>query len=533
MKKKAVFVTIFFGTILLTSTVALSLPNLLGVSLTTPGSNYTPEQQDRFCGPDTPAKSTAYVQEYKIPTYCTNPLAITTGPDGNVWFVQSNTGSIAKFDVQTKEFTEFANQMRPAGTSMSWGMDYSPYDGAFWFTDDIFDSIWKFSPSDESYRVLNLPAPTNNTLPQKIEVFGANLIYNDFTSGLLSIITPVGGSASILLIPPTLNGSVASDFATDSGGNIWYASWVPGSDVPGNLVRFDYPAYNDAMSVGIDPPVFSEYMDVIELPEDATTINGIDYVRGGGIGDRVWMADTANSFFFSFDPFLMQFTKYVTSEPTISSYGNATGLVKDPVSGPYWMENAGDGRIVFNQQTANRIAVMDTAAESLVEYVIPSRNPNWGDCDTMDDGCGLAQVFDFVVRGQDEVWFTEWVVNNIGVVDISSGIIPFSITLVNDEHTVLAPGGSAVVDLVVLSGNNTVGDVSLVASSADPRHVGIDIVTDLDKSGLFEIEPGLPKAASVEVFASDGAVPGTYKVLFGLQTDEITVGQFITVMVVE
>ena len=38
--------------------------------------------------------------------------------------------------------------------------------------------------------------------------------------------------------------------------------------------------------------------------------------------------------------------------------------------------------LVFNEQTANNISVMDPKAQSLVEYHIPSKNPNWGDCDS-------------------------------------------------------------------------------------------------------------------------------------------------------
>ena len=47
-------------------------------------------------------------------------------------------------------------------------------------------------------------------------------------------------------------------------------------------------------------------------------------------------------------------------------------------------------------------------------------NPNWGDCGEMQN-CGLAQIFDFTVSG-DKIWFTEWVENNIGVVDTKTTI---------------------------------------------------------------------------------------------------------------
>ena len=69
---------------------------------------------------------------------------------------------------------------------------------------------------------------------------------------------------------------------------------------------------------------------------------------------------------------------------------------------------------------------MDPNSETLVEYFVPSMNPNWGDCGDMDN-CGLAQIFDFTIDGE-KIWFTEWVENNIGVVDTSIAL-PFDMEL--------------------------------------------------------------------------------------------------------
>jgi len=49
-----------------------------------PLDNYPPDQQDQYCGTGE-AISNRYVKEYKIPTACTQPLAITTDPHGTVW----------------------------------------------------------------------------------------------------------------------------------------------------------------------------------------------------------------------------------------------------------------------------------------------------------------------------------------------------------------------------------------------------------------------------------------------------------------
>ena len=81
--------------------------------------------------------------------------------------------------------------------------------------------------------------------------------------------------------------------------------------------------------------------------------------------------------------------------------------IKQELSNPQFLDLIGltsdeQGRLVFNEQTANNISVMDPKSQSLVEYQIPSKNPNWGDCDPgtgmMLDDCGLAQIFDFTVR---------------------------------------------------------------------------------------------------------------------------------------
>ena len=155
---------IFFGVIMLTSTAMFALPGMMEplnldseTTITgTPADNFPDAQRAQFCGSGD-AKSTTYVTEYTIPTDCTNPLAIVTDYEGNVWFAQTNTGNLAKFDPDTESFTEYENLLWPPnGRSMMWGIDYSP-DGSIWYTDETFDSIWRFSLQDESYQRFGTP----------------------------------------------------------------------------------------------------------------------------------------------------------------------------------------------------------------------------------------------------------------------------------------------------------------------------------------------------------------------------------------
>ncbi|MGI0074982.1 MAG: lyase, partial [Nitrosotalea sp.] len=57
----------------------------------TPQDNYKDKDRPTFCETG-PAKSSKYVTEFKIPTACTQPLAIIVDSSNSVWFTESNTG---------------------------------------------------------------------------------------------------------------------------------------------------------------------------------------------------------------------------------------------------------------------------------------------------------------------------------------------------------------------------------------------------------------------------------------------------------
>ena len=118
-RTKGIIFFAFVGGIMLASGVTIAIPSsFFENSNTTLDSledielddlNYVGDQRLQFCSINDKAKSNSYVKEYKIPTPCTQPLAITTVPDGTVWFAQTNTGMIAKFDPLSETFTQYPN----------------------------------------------------------------------------------------------------------------------------------------------------------------------------------------------------------------------------------------------------------------------------------------------------------------------------------------------------------------------------------------------------------------------------------------
>ncbi len=531
MKKKGIFVTVFFGFILLSSTVLITLPGIIPseedpeLTLTgTPADNFSDAERPQFCGSGIP-KSTDYVTEYAIPTVCTNPLAITTDYDGNVWFTETNTGNLGKFEPSTKTFIEYDNlSWPPGGRSMMWGIDYAP-DGSVWFTDETYDSVWKFSTLTQKYDRLSYPSE-GNSLPQRLEIHGSQIIINDFTGNKLTFLDPTqSDEVNYLSIPSPVDNSVTADFAVDADNNVWFTNWL--FQQGGVLVKFNQNGYFDTVASSSEQFLpLVDYIQIYQLPPELLTPNGAVVAEDG----TIWLADTTSSSFFNFDPKTEQFTQYITADPMLSTYGNQTGIVKSLLSRPYWIESDDEGRIIFNAQTANNISVMDPKSQSLVEYHIPSKNPNWADCDPgtgmMLADCGLAQVFDFTVDGQ-KIWFTEWVENNIGVVDTSVPL-PLEIQLESNE-IILSPGESTHFNFIIspISQNDLLG-VSLILSTT---HDFLSIAPEHDTPKSFQLDSDAPRPIHTTLSVSDDAMPGTYKILVGAQLSDVAISKFVTVTI--
>ena len=537
-KTKGFLAFAFLGGILLTSTVLFALPpptptmtpeevsmemqseDKLQITKTgTPMDNFPDDQRDTFCGINDP-KSTSYVKEYQIPTECTQPLAIKVTPDGNVWFVESNVGQIAKFNPISEKFTEFENDMWPEGArTMSWGMDYSS-DGTMWYTDGSFDTLWRFDTIAETYDAVSFPPSEDGSLPQKLAIRGSNIIVNDFTGSKITFfdlaqnIDDLTYSSIVAPIPNSFTG----DFGVDSKNNLWYTNWVP--ETTGLLLKFNIEQYKQdsyLASTGIDIPL-ENYFDVYDFPDDLNTANGLSVDEN----DNVWIVDTSSSFFFKFDPNEEKFTKFVTSTPQKSAYGNSTGIIKTPISRPYWTETDMNGNLIFNEQTSNQLAVFDIDNERLIEYMVPSKNPNWADCeDKSKSNCGVAQIFGFDVI-DDKIWFTEWAENKIGVVDTGKSL-PFTVNT-NVESITIKKGETEKISLSINPSSSNIGDINFnSAHTASAVTKSSDLLISHDFNSSNEI--------IVSITASQIALSGDYKLLLGVFNSEVNVSKYVDVII--
>lgn len=470
----------------------------------TPEDNYSPDKRTTFCQSENGTRSSNYITEYKIPTLCTQPLSMTTDPSGNLWFTETNTGKIAEFDPVTKTFQEFDNPLWQKGEkSMTWGIYYEP-GGNIWFSDSQHNLIWKFNTNTKNYTSFVYPKTMGQSeaFPQILKPDGADLVVNDFTGRKISIFNTnqTGTNLKTIDINSPGNYNFTSDMTVDPSGNLWYTVWT--YQLGGILVKFDPQSSQ-----------FSNYT----LPSGILAPNGISIGPQG----KIWVTDTASSMFTSFDPKSQEFTKFITSPAPVSTFGNQSGLIKTPITRPYWNQFDDKGRLWFNEQVANTLAVFDPAKESLVEYLVPSKNPNWSDCGTLTD-CGVAQVLSFTVS-HDKVWFPEWVENNIGVLD-STVPLPFSESVSSSDITIHR-GQNGTVSLTLSPNGQMNGPVQILTQqTAGPQDLR---VTASNQAVILDKQ----KTVSVNMSADPFALGGTYKVLVSARYQDVTVSQFVTVTI--
>jgi len=152
-----------------------------------------------------------------------------------------------------------------------------------------------------------------------------------------------------------------------------------------------------------------------------------------------------------------------------------------------------------------------------------------GDCDSgteVLDNCGIAQVFDFAVSG-DKIWFTEWVENKIGVVDTSVSL-PLKIQFEYDILNITSNDSATFHFIINSEFENDVLDLSSVISTT---HDFLTVELIHDSVETFELNSDNPVAIHVKISASDDALPGTYKILLGAESSDITIGKFLTVII--
>ena len=138
----------------------------------------------------------------------------------------------------------------------------------------------------------------------------------------------------------------------------------------------------------------------------------------------------------------------------------------------------------------------------------------------------MAQIFGFDVA-DGKIWFTEWAENNIGVVDTTKSL-PFSIST-DKESLTLKKGQSADITLRVTY-DNISDSVSTQIKSGHTASSTVNF-SDIIISPSRESLNGNSENIIITIYASETSLSGDYKVLLGIGNNEVTLSQYVDVII--
>jgi streptogramin lyase len=153
--------------------------------------------------------------EFTIPTAGSQPLDITTGPDGNLWFSESGAGRIGKITTQgaVTEFVLPGPFTRPVGIT-------SGPDGNIWFADDDANKVGRITPDGT---ITEFGIRTSASRPLGITAGpDGNLWFAEFQGNQIGRITP-DGAITEFAVPTGSSGPVF--IAAGPDGNVWFTEF--------------------------------------------------------------------------------------------------------------------------------------------------------------------------------------------------------------------------------------------------------------------------------------------------------------------
>ncbi len=516
--------------IIVIGVAAALVGSILAVVYRPPAPNPEDEGKAFLCGSGV-ANSNEHIQEFVIPTECSEPVGITVDKNGIVWFAESATRKIGKFDPATKQFMEFPlpdaktpDKIVPIASI--WDLKFDEQ-GNLWFPDVVANAIWKFSPARETFEVFKIPTTTEFKTSYPINFrfdSNGNVWFSEIYGKKIGFIDPAkvqhNTSEGISEFSASIDLETLGPLEFDNNGDIWFTALT--YPVSGKIMKFD-PQSKDftvyAMPAGVSSPV------------------GIAADNDGNL----WINDHGTNTFVKFNPSTNSTTTYVTSLPRASTNlrlynecltqpnGSSFTCGGFSVSLPYWNTIDKDGKIWFNLHQSNSIASFDPKTETLVEYFAPSQNPNWGSCEDYDEPCGIANPLQFALAPDGKVWFTEWSENKIAVLNPNLSL-PIKLDVVNNNVSV-SHGESTKIDLKVTATEKLDSDVEMrISGTIVPTGRLFNMTAQFSDHKLAFSEPST-KSVTLTLVPEDGLQPNEYRITVSAKYKEVTYSKIVRIVV--
>jgi streptogramin lyase len=234
------------------------------------------------------------------------PLGITSGADGNVWFVEAGLGNIGKVSPTTGTVTEY-----PIGAGTETDPTYpfpqdlaSGPDGNIWFTENGDNKVAKITPSGTI-----IEYSTGTASPESItKGSDGNLWFTECPPALGSITT--SGTQGGPYLAATLSTNSADAITTGPDGNLWFTDAAGAIDKvtpssPTSLTSYAYTTTGTPQAIASDPVhgqlLFSELSGSFGTVSTSGTVSLSSAISGqnifgvvAGPDGNIWFANCSD-----------------------------------------------------------------------------------------------------------------------------------------------------------------------------------------------------------------------------------------------
>ena len=479
--------------------------------------------EQQFCGTNTSPNSNAYVTEVSLPTQCEMPVGIAI--DGaKVWYVSAKRGLLGSYDSAAGTFSEYEIPLWPTRSlpftavpswSMAWTVRLDGIGGNVWFTDQN-NTIWRFNQSTEAFDMFKVPAKypsmmdfdSNGNLyfiginSQALFFGNVSKMQNATSEGFREITLPLEGFSGINLDLVTSGGLIVDNEQND----VWI-SLLAFQQKKGQLLQYDIET--------------DRVIRIVDLPPELGSPVGMELDDSG----NVWVADHGTSTFFKYDPTMDNITRFVTSIASPKIYGGST-----PPSAytlPYWIDKGGNGSLWFNEHTGNKMARFDPEELALIEYWVPSQNRAWTLCPSEATACGIANVMQFAVDPDNELWFSEWTENKIAKLDASKQV---PVSVFTPAEVAVSRGESTEIKVTVTASSDFGGE--MMAAGTFTPNGALGNSTGIFSEDSVSLSSGGSKEVSYTFTAADNLHQGQYMIMLGVGNDDISYMKAVRVNII-
>ena len=361
---------------------------------------------------------TPYIKEYSMPNG-TWPNGILVDKNGIVWTVGTKSHTLLSFDPNQgrviasypipQESQKNATRTNSVqnGVSMAWAL-VQDKNGSIWFSQaDSPNPLWRFDPSTKKFESIRMvsAAPYQMQIDQNT----GNIWFTTFTDNKLGVIQKIEKNQS----SGNRNNENSSQYKV-SEFNLGNESFPSGLYLKGDSVWVTQSLNNKLVQFKMITGANGKVVNVVKTLEIPSPTSSNDQILFDSpydlvvLGNNLWVTEHDANFITAYNMGSKSATKFADSSNP-----------HQYVTLPFWLREGAGGGLWFNEHYGNRMAFFNTTGLTLIEYEIPTRDPNLG---------YISNALNFAVdpTNNKNVWFSEYNHDKIGLVK-SSVSIPFNI----------------------------------------------------------------------------------------------------------